>query len=454
MIKITKKALSLMLAMLIACSCMAVASAGNPWAIVLNDENCKLVIDEYGKRIEVKKQELDLDGESWFVSFTATISDTGAELPSYYDTGKGCTVFTLPVDAANITCEIVGKAGENDKEIQAVYHIDVKNSQSAPAAPVPVTITSTSITVKTVSGAEYKLGDKAWQTSAAFSNLTPETSYTIYIRFAETTSAYASAAASVSVKTLASASTTPAQRPKLIDKTKTSITVGVLDAEGKVDANYEYSMDDGKTWQKSGTFTGLTANTMYSFVSREIFDASAQDANEKSEAIRIKTNEKDTYVASLDKATFKITSQPHDDGIYAGDTVGFKVTGDARTNVNDVQYGDTRYVPASFKATQDKPNLTSLANGTGTITTTGKATVTVTVVFDKEKYVGASENDGWVKVGEDTKTFTFTVKEEYNGVKKFFEKFLNIVLDTIPGIIAKIMEMDLLGKLIGLISGK
>lgn len=458
MTKITsasKKILSLILAMLIACSCMAAASALEIPEITLQENDCVFENDEYGKRIKVKNRGIVYEDTSYPITYQAYESNSGDRLDATQTSDGNYTIFTLPLNVSNVTYIISGFAKINDAAFQVVknYKITIKNSQAAPSAPVPTAITSTSITLKTVSGAEYKLGNGAWQKSAAFTRLTPDTQYTVYVRYAETETAYASSAVSAAITTYKVASTKPAQQPKLIDKTKNSITVGVLGSDGKVDPNYEYSKDEGKTWQKSGVFTGLTANTMYSFIAREIFDASAQDPNPAGDPIRVVTNEKDAYVASIDKATFKITSQPHDDGIYAGDTVGFKVTGDTRANVNDRQYGDTRFVPAEFKATQDKINLTPISNGTGTITTTGKATVTVTVSFDKEKYTGTEENGGWVKIGSETRTFTFTVKEEYNGVKKFFEKFLNIVLDTIPGIIAKILEMDLLGKLIGLIGG-
>lgn len=452
MTKISKKMLSLVLALLIACSCMAVTgyAAVSVEKITLNANDCKFVSDNYGKRIEVANKTVTVGGTPYAVTYVATVKGGTDTLPATQDTENNKTQFALPLTASNVIYVITGTITVGDDTLDAVnaYEIKIKNSQSQPAAPVPVSITSTAIEIAPVTGCEYKKDDGAWQDSAKFTGLTPEMSYKISIRYKETNDAYASTAAYATVKTLKAASATSAKQPALIDKTKTSITVGVLNDKNEVDPNYEYSIDGGKNWQRSGVFNGLTANKMYSFVSREIFDPQKQDPSTVSSEIKITTNSMDPYTASLEKSTFKITSQPHEDGIYAGDTIGFAVTGDSRANVNDLQYGDTRYVPVNFKATQDKPSETPLLNGSGTITTTGKAKVTVTVIYEKQRFDGE-----WETVGTDSRTFSFEVKEEYNGVKKFFEGLLNVLLDTIPGILAKLLEMDLLGKLIGLITG-
>lgn len=451
---VSKKALSLIFAMLIACSCMAIASAETASSvnkITLTANDCYFVNDDFGKHIKVANKTVTVNDELCNITYTATEKGKETTLTSTQDVEKNLTVFALPLSASNVTYVITGVVRINDVAVEAVepYEITIKNSQTAPAAPVPVSLTSTSIEITAVAGCEYKIDDGKWQSGTKFTGLTPEKSYKISIRYKETDTAYASSVAYATVTTLKAASTNPTQQPSLIDKTKTMITVGVLNESGEVDPNYEYSIDGGKTWQKSGVFNGLKANSLYTFVARESFDAQKQDPSATGDPINITTNLLDPFAASLEKCTFKITSQPHEDGIYAGDTVGFTVTGDTRANANDVQYGDTRYVPVKFKATQDKTSETALSSGSGTITTTGKAKVTVTVIYEKQRFDGE-----WETVGSDSRTFSFEVKEEYNGVKKFFEKFLNILLDTVPGILAKLLEMDLLGKLIGLITGK
>ena len=72
--------------------------------------------------------------------------------------------------------------------------------------------------------------------------------------------------------------------PTLDSKTDTSITV-------KTVAGQEYSRDGGKTWQTSGTFTGLTPETEYSIVTKI---AATSTANESpvSDALKVTTDKK------------------------------------------------------------------------------------------------------------------------------------------------------------------
>lgn len=463
MTKITsasKKMLSLLLAVLMLCSGMTVLASAEETTvefdkITLNADNCKFVNDEYGKRIVVKNATVKLKGSAleYDVVFMAHPKD-GGTLPSTQDTETDSTVFQVPVSAANVSYTIIGHIEIEGKKYEAAsaYEVYIKNSQDAPAAPVPLKITSTTVELKTVVGGEYKIGDGAWQDSAKFTGLLPETKYVVSQRYKETGTAYASADASVTVTTLKAADADAAPQPVLVDKTQTSITVAVV-KDGKELSGYEFSSNGGKTWQKSGLFTGLTANTVYSFIAVKSYNSAEQDPNKVSEALRVVTNAKENYVASLDKCGFKITSQPHSDAIYAGDTVGFTANGDGRSNLNELQYGDTRFVPVSYKATQGVTEETALSSTySGTVTTTGKATVKVTVYFEKQKYVGGNENGGWSKVGVESRSFTFEVKDAYNAAKHFFQQVLNFLLDTLPSIINKALTAGVITKIIDFIT--
>ena len=70
----------------------------------------------------------------------------------------------------------------------------------------------------------------------------------------------------------------------LEQKTDTTITV-------KAVSGYEYSKDDGTSWQDSGEFTGLTANSDYSIVTRRKETTNVK-AGTVSDALSVKTNEK------------------------------------------------------------------------------------------------------------------------------------------------------------------
>lgn len=80
--------------------------------------------------------------------------------------------------------------------------------------------------------------------------------------------------------------TTPAKpsAPTLDSKTETSITV-------KAVAGQEYSIDGGKTWQTSGTFTGLTPETEYSIVTK-ITATSTANESPVSDALKVTTDKK------------------------------------------------------------------------------------------------------------------------------------------------------------------
>lgn len=463
MTKITsasKKMLSLLLAVLMLCSGMTVLASAEETTvevekITLNSDNCKLIINDKGKEIRVNKASTKTKGSDslYEIQFSAVRKDATTGEEATYDK-DGNWIFKLPMDSSNVTYIVSGKITVEGKEYPATneYSVIIKNSQDAPVAPVPLKITSTTIELKTIVGGEYKIGDGAWQDSAKFTGLLPETKYVVSQRYKETGTAYASADASVTVTTLKAADADAAPQPVLVDKTQTSITVAVV-KDGKELSGYEFSRDGGKTWQKSGLFTGLTANTVYSFIAVKSYNSAEQDPNKVSEALKVVTNAKENYVASLDKCGFKITSQPHSDAIYAGDTVGFTANGDGRSNLNELQYGDTRFVPVSYKATQGVTEETALSSTySGTVTTTGKATVKVTVYFEKQKYVGGNENGGWSKVGVESRSFTFEVKDAYNAAKHFFQQVLNFLLDTLPSIINKALTAGVITKIIDFIT--
>jgi hypothetical protein len=77
-----------------------------------------------------------------------------------------------------------------------------KIAQAAPAAPTPAEISSTSIRLNAIEGAEYRRGaDGAWQTSATFGELEPNTAYIFYARLKGSSTHEDSPAASAEITT-------------------------------------------------------------------------------------------------------------------------------------------------------------------------------------------------------------------------------------------------------------
>ena len=155
----------------------------------------------------------------------------------------------------------------------------VKQPQTAPAAPVVAELTDTSVTLEAITGAEYKLDDGAWQTGLAFTGLSPNTAYSLYVRLAETATHLASRErAATTVTTHKSAPPAPAA-PVAASITETAVTL-----EHVVGA--EYRLNDG-AWQMSPEFTGLTPDTTYRFY--------------------VRLAETETHLASPDSAALQIT---------------------------------------------------------------------------------------------------------------------------------------------------
>ncbi|MBQ6143203.1 MAG: hypothetical protein IJI84_01760 [Clostridia bacterium] len=109
---------------------------------------------------------------------------------------------------------------------------------------------------------EYsKDGGKTWQASAAFYNLTPNTTYKFIYRYKNTELRCAGKNSSeITVKTKSSAPEAP-EKVEIIKKTNCTVTLKYVPGQ-------EYSKDGGKTWQDSPEFYNLNENTTYSFVTR------------------------------------------------------------------------------------------------------------------------------------------------------------------------------------------
>ncbi len=154
--------------------------------------------------------ELTVSGDAVFgKTLTASLSgyDTGVTYTWYrQDTedpiATGAQYTIVPADVGKT---LTVKATHPDFTGEKTYTTAAvaKAEQAAPAAPVAETVAYTSITLTTVAGCEYSMDGETWQTNATFSDLTPGTEYTFYIRKAGTDTHLASPAALAEISTKA-----------------------------------------------------------------------------------------------------------------------------------------------------------------------------------------------------------------------------------------------------------
>lgn len=139
-------------------------------------------------------------GDVMYTWYRRSSTDEDWALATWVGTGA-----TYKVVQDDISKYLAVKATHQDfdRELVAMTDQVAKAEQAAPAAPVAENIYYTSITLKTVAGCEYSMDGETWQTNATFSDLTPGTEYTFYIRKAGTDTHLASPAASAEISTKA-----------------------------------------------------------------------------------------------------------------------------------------------------------------------------------------------------------------------------------------------------------
>ncbi len=420
-----------MLAMIMAFSCLAIAASATG-SFIIDETICKL--DPEKKTITVSASTYNYELHDYDVDFAIAPAADKQVLYNkdtlFYNLEAGKTYV---VSASITPVDVAIPVGDP-------YEIKLKNSQNAPEAPVPVKVKATSIEIKAVAGAEYACIPAnsdvvpVYDAKNEFTGLTAESQYTVLIRYAETDNAYASAPSSINVKTLKAADPEVPAVPVLADKTDISITIVPTE-------DYEYSIDGGKTWQLKHIFTGLTADTAYSIIARKTFDAEIQEENPSSEALVVITTKRAPYVASVDKCTFKKTSE---DPVYAERVFEFIVSCDAPANANDVVYGDTRYIPFSYENDQIAgTKYFTTSSNKGTTVASAKGTLNVKITFMKQKYTGSS----WEDIALESKTYKVEVGSKFGFILDGFKKFINIFLNTIPAAISKFLSGGAISKI-------
>ena len=432
---ISKRMLSLLMAMLMLCSGMAVAFATETKQVPAP----VCTYDDVNRTITVAKPAaITVDGVDYPVSIS--IAPTAAA-PQTLEDGS---LFFYGLSAG--TKYTIKASVELEGYTAGTTTHTFKTKPATPATPVATKITATSITINSVSGCEYKLATKegaevfAWGSKTTFDGLTAGTEYVVYIRVKETEKAYASDAAFIEVTTLKKDAYGKADAPVLVDKTETTITV--KEVEG-----VEFLISNSSTWQTSGKFTGLNKDTAYTIIARYAFDVDEQEASPESEPLKVKTNARAGYAADIKKTTFKV-----DSGNYANESLTFVVTGDVPSNIYELQYGDTKIVPVKFSvdngATKYGPsssdgNAYKFSFVPGVENANSK--MEVVVYFTEYKYDGSK----WIENKALTKVYDVEIganNDFFNKLKEGFQSFLNLLLNTIPGYINDFFNSDAIGN--------
>lgn len=148
--------------------------------------------------------------------------------------------------------------------IDAQYNVSQntsKRTQPEPQNAKAYASTSDTISVTYFENAEYSIDNGAtWLVSNHITNLQPNTTYTILVRYKETSLYYASECVTVVGTTRKLTQKTP-KTIGTSEVTSTSITVYEL-------TGGEYAINNTSQWQDSNTFRGLQPNTTYTVYAR------------------------------------------------------------------------------------------------------------------------------------------------------------------------------------------
>lgn len=140
---------------------------------------------------------------------------------------------------------------------------------------------SVKITLQAITNYEYKCNDGEWQKSNVFDNLSFDKNYTFYQRLGKTNENVESSSSCAKTIYIKKANIDVPPTPTVLSKTANSVTLKDI-------SGYEYSAD-GKVWQKSNVFTGLTEDTEYTFYQR-IAETDTTYVSESSAPLKVKTD--------------------------------------------------------------------------------------------------------------------------------------------------------------------
>lgn len=291
----------------------------------------------------------------------------------------------------SIVARMAGTDDQMPGEIGMPLVVSTEKSEvAAPGRPELSSSSDTRIEVIAVSGQVYAIykgstmpGNLNWQSNGIFEKLDPNTEYRIVTKISETAGQKESPVSEALVVTTQKSTPAAPEAPKLKNRSQT-----VLEVETK--NGQEYSIDGGKTWQSSGKFGKLKAETAYEIITRtkETQTAVASAASQPLKTSTLRN------VISTKTSENKITGIKDGQVIKINTNVTFTAVGGGM-DIKDPIDGDVRYVPAEWEGLSD--GTWKKAPYKATVKATKTGTYTIKVTFDRQVY----EDGKWVSDGKD-----------------------------------------------------
>ena len=272
------------------------------------------------------------------------------------------------------------------------------------AAPKLAEKTDTTIKLDTsTANLEYGVyldgGNISWNNTGEFKGLTAgkEYEFVTRVKFDKDKQMESPVSDSLKVTTKKAAAAAP-EAPVCIGRTENSITLRAVNGQ-------EFAMLENGTpgkWQDSEVFSGLKANTRYSFVTRVKYNPDEAMESKVSSSASGKT-----IIAFEGSSVTGIEVN----GVYDKNTVVNMAANGNGTDNQNPEGQDTRWVPESWKWGSSAKGTWNKSPYTAKLTLNKAGKMELQVVFRLEEYT----EKGWTAMTAEKKTITvpFSVKEQY-----------------------------------------
>lgn len=446
---VVKKSLSVVFAIIMALSCFATAFAADSKKLIVeaNVDGSNIYVKVY-----VETEEGEDDNKKIVKVDASTLTDNikveifqGDSETALQVTPKGALSNSdgLRFEGLTAGARYTIKATA-DGYTEGTAEETIKYKRTSKPEITDYVVTTTSISVTKLNGADvsatantdavYKISRADgsedaklkenypdWSKSPVFKDLTSGVLYTITVKFAESKTYLESEEYSKDIKTKI-ASTEPSKAVSFSKVTKNSITFNAID-------NYEYSLDGGKTFQKSNVFSNLKSGSVYTATQRYVDPDGLQEPSAQAANVTIRTNTADAYNANF--SDVKVEGISNGGKVSTDSSISIKAYPVMRSSSETAQWGDTRYVVESVKVddgTAEFKEASTYYQITVKISKSGSKKVEI--VYKQQKYT----EKGW----EDTnitqsKTYKVTASTKAQDI-------FSVITNQLPELIAKAIK--------------